>query len=66
MRRRGRHVFGIDVGGTNLRVALGSPSGELLDKRHRDTQTEPGATTTGGGGSNWGGGTSSVKVVASL
>jgi glucokinase len=44
MSGRGRHVFGIDVGGTNLRVALGSPSGELLDKRHRDTQTEPGAS----------------------
>ena len=43
MTDRGRHVFGIDVGGTNLRVALGSPTGELLDKRHRDTQAEPGA-----------------------
>jgi glucokinase len=40
---RGRHVFGIDVGGTNLRVALGSPTGELLDRRHRDSQAEPGA-----------------------
>jgi glucokinase len=40
---RGRNVFGIDMGGTNLRVALGSPAGELLDKRFRATQAEPGA-----------------------
>jgi glucokinase len=40
---RGRHVFGIDVGGTNLRVALGSDTGEILDRRHRDTHPEAGA-----------------------
>jgi glucokinase len=34
---RGRHVVGIDVGGTNLRVALGDETGEVVDKRHRDT-----------------------------
>ena len=43
MSGRGRHVFGIDVGGTNLRVALGSETGEILDKRHRDTHPEAGS-----------------------
>ena len=42
MSERGRRVFGIDVGGTNLRVALGSPDGELIDKRHRDTEDNAG------------------------
>jgi glucokinase len=40
---RGRHVFGVDVGGTNLRVALGDESGVLVDKRHRDTGVNAGA-----------------------
>ena len=43
MSQRGRYVFGIDVGGTNLRVALGSESGEIIDKLHRDTHPEAGA-----------------------
>jgi glucokinase len=42
--QRGRHVFGIDVGGTNLRVALGSDSGEILDRRHRETHPEASAS----------------------
>jgi glucokinase len=40
---RGRHVFGIDVGGTNLRVAMGYETGEMVDKRHRDTHPMAGA-----------------------
>jgi glucokinase len=43
MSPRGRHIFGVDVGGTNLRVALGDESGELVDKRHRDTGVNAGA-----------------------
>jgi glucokinase len=41
--KRGRYVFGIDVGGTNLRVALGSESGEIMDRQHRDTRPEAGS-----------------------
>jgi glucokinase len=37
MSSRGRYVFGIDVGGTNLRVALADESGQLVDRRHHDT-----------------------------
>jgi glucokinase len=40
---RGRHVFGIDVGGTNLRVALGDEAGELVDRRVRNTDPAAGA-----------------------
>ena len=43
MSPRGRHVFGIDVGGTNLRVAMGYETGEVVDKRHRDTHPMAGA-----------------------
>jgi glucokinase len=40
MSGRGRHVVGIDVGGTNLRVSLAREDGEIVDRRHRDTDPE--------------------------
>ncbi len=40
MSARGRHVVGIDVGGTNLRVSLAREDGEIIDRRHRDTEPE--------------------------
>ncbi|HXA41927.1 MAG TPA: ROK family protein [Candidatus Solibacter sp.] len=40
MSLRGRHVVGIDVGGTNLRVSLAREDGEIIDRRHRDTEPE--------------------------
>ena len=40
MTERGRHVIGVDVGGTNLRVSLAAESGELIDRRHRDTMPD--------------------------